>query len=214
MKAPLPHRRSVILAITALGSLLAGCGGLLPSPPERQIYRLAPKLDIAARPSRSNIQLVVATPTAPADLDTKRIALSRAPVTLDYYADAEWGDRPPFLLKAAVIEGFEKSRALGGVGAEGLALNADFVLNLDIRNFTAVYDSPNVPPLVRIRVRAQLVTMRGRNIVAETSLTGEARAAGAELPSIVAAFGQAAGMLVADLVTWTVANPALSPKRR
>jgi cholesterol transport system auxiliary component len=209
------HLRPVaLLAGLALLPLLAGCGGLLSKTPERQLYRLTPTLEVAARVPRIAVQLLIATPSAMAGLDTKRIALIRSPVSLDYFADAEWVDRPPFLVKAAVIEGFEKSKSFAGVGAEGLGLNADFVLNIEIRDFAAVYDSPNGPPKVRIQLDVELVAMRGRDIVGETSLSREVRAAGNDVPAVVVAFNQAVGGIVGDLVNWAVANPGLSRKRK
>ena len=210
-----PPRRggSVLLAAFVL-LLLGGCGGLLPKAPERQLYRLNPSVDLRGRVPPVGVQLLIATPSAPAGIDTKRVALIRSAVSLDYYADAEWVDRPPFLIKAALIEGFEKSRAFAGVSSEGLGLNADFVLNVEIREFAAIYDSPDGPPRTKVALDAELVAMRGRNIVGETSVSRETRAAGNDVPAVVMAFDRAVGEAVADLVVWTASNPALSQRRR
>lgn len=213
MTARLRRCRCGLFAACAL-LLLAGCGGLLPKPPERQLYRLSPVVDLRGRVPQVGAQLLIATPAAPAELDTKRIALIRSAVSLDYFADAEWTDRPPFLIKAALIEGFEKSRAFSGVSSEGLGLNADFVLNVEIREFAAIYDSPDRPPRAKVRFDAELVTMRGRSIAAETSVSREAVAAGNDVPAIVQAFDRAVGEAVAELVTWTTSSPALPMRRR
>jgi cholesterol transport system auxiliary component len=165
-------------------------------------------------PRRVPALLVIATPSAPAGLDTKRIALIRSPVTIDYYADGEWIDRPPFLVKEALIEGFQKSGAFAGIGGEGLGLNADYVLNTDIRDFTAIYDTPDGPPLVRIRIAAELITMPGRNIAASTSVTREARASAPDLPSIVNAFDRALGEAVQDVIIWAASSRAATAKGR
>jgi cholesterol transport system auxiliary component len=203
MSRTLRPRRSVLLAAGVL-ALLAGCGGLLPAPPERQLYRLTAAVDLRGRVPQVPAQLLVATPSAPAAIDTKRIALVRSAVSLDYYAEGEWVDRPPFLVKAALIEAFERSRAFSGVSSEGLGLNADFVLNVELREFAAIYDSPSGPPRARVRAEAELVTLRGRTILDETSVVRDAAAAGNDLPAIVSAFDQATAAVVADLVTWTV----------
>ena len=158
--------------------------------------------------------LVVATPTAAAGLDTKRIALIRSPVEIDYFADGEWIDRPSFLVKEALIEGFQKSGAFTAVSTEGLGLNADYILNTDIRDFTAIYDSGDGPPLARVRIAAELITMPGRSIAATTSITREARAGATDLPSVVLAFDRALGEAVKDLIAWSANNPALSAKRK
>ena len=120
--------------------------------------------------------LVIATPTASAGLDTKRMAVINSPVGIDYFAEGEWVDRLPFLVKEALIEGFQKSGAFAGVSSEGLGLSADYVLNTDIRDFSAIYDASGGAPLARVRIAAELITMPGRNIAAATSVTREARA--------------------------------------
>ena len=200
-----PRRRSVAASL-ALLPLLAACGGLLPKPPERQLYRLTSIATLRANPPRVPAQLLVATPTALSAFDTARIALSRSPITLEYFADAEWADRAPFVVQTALIEAFEKSRAFSGISSEGSGLQADFVLGTEIRDFAAIYDSPNGPPRVRVQLNAELIRMPGRKIVAETAVTGEATAGGNEIPAIVQAFGGALGAAASDLVTWTATN--------
>jgi cholesterol transport system auxiliary component len=207
-------RRREITALLCVPILLAGCGGLLPKAPERPLYRLNPVMALQTPPRRVDALLVVATPTASAGLDTKRMALFQSPVAIDYFAEGEWIDRPPFLVKEALIEGFQKSGAFSGVSSEGLGLSADYVLNTDIRDFTAIYDSPDGPPLARVRIAAELITMPGRNIAATISVTREARAGAVDLPAIVNAFNQALGEAIRDLIVWSANNPALSAKRK
>lgn len=205
-------RRRSVAATLVLLPLVAGCGGLLPKPPERQLYRLMPAPVFRASLPRVEAQLLVATPTALSAFDTSRIALSRSAITLEYFADAEWTDRAPFVVQAGLIEAFEKSRAFSGISSEGSGLQADFVLAAEIRDFAAIYDSPNGPPRVRVQLNAELIRMPGRKILAETVVTGEATAAGNDIAAIVQAFGGALGGAVADLVTWTT-GAALSARR-
>ena len=217
--SPGARRRSGIAALLLcvpllLGGLLAGCGGLLSKSPERTLYRLSPAATPQPPPRRIAALLVIATPTASAGLDTKRIALIRSPVAIEYYADGEWVDRPTFLVKEALLDSFQKSGAFAGVSSEGLSLNADYVLNTDIRDFTAIYETPDGPPLVRVRLAAELVTMPGRNLAAATSVTREVRAGGIELPSIVQAFDRAVGEAVQEIIAWAANNRALSGKSK
>jgi cholesterol transport system auxiliary component len=206
-----PRRRWMAASLVLL-PLVAGCGGLLPKPPERQLYRLMPTPVFRASLPRVEAQLLVATPTALSAFDTSRIALSRSAITLEYFADSEWTDRAPFVVQAALIDAFEKSRAFSGISSEGSGLQADFVLGVEIRDFSAIYDSPNGPPRVRVQLNAELVRMPGRKILAETVVTAEATAAGNDIPAVVQAFGGALGGTATDLVTWT-AGAALSARR-
>ena len=204
---------SGLIAILLLVPLLAGCGGLLSDAPKRQLYRTNPNFTFAAPLPHVAAQLLVAMPTAPAGLDTARIALSRAPVSLDYFADAEWADRVPFLVQTALVEGFEKSAAIPAVGPESLGVRADFVLDIAIGDFQAVYDSPDGPPRIVVRFNAKLVRIPERRIAAQVSVSREAKAAANALPEIVRAFDSALGGAIEEVVTWTLRNPILSERR-
>lgn len=208
-----PGSRRPFLAIIAslpLMPLLGSCGGLLPSPPERQLYRVMPSFSFPAGLPHSAAQLLITAPLAPAGLDSRRIALSRTPVSLDYYADGEWSDRAPFLVQDALVGGFEKSGALPAVAPDRGGLSSDFVLDTAVDDFTAHYDSPAGPPVVRVALTAKLVRMPDRKIIAHISVAREQRAAANTLPDIVRAFDVALGRAIPEIVVWTVGNPALS----
>ena len=210
-----PHPQRFLLcliAILSLVPLLAGCGGLLSGEPKRELYRATPTLAFPAKLPHVAKQLVVALPSAPAGLDSARIALSRAPVSLDYFADAQWTDRVPFVVQAALVEGFEKSAAIAAVGPDSLGVRADYLLETAIRDFQAIYDSPNGPPRIVVALNAKLIGMPERRIVAQNSVSREDTAAANALPEIVRAFDGALGHAVQDLVTWTITNPALSKR--
>jgi cholesterol transport system auxiliary component len=207
---PLLHRHFVIAFMALIALLPAGCGGLLSDAPKRALYRVSPTLAFPAALPHVTAQLLIATPTAPAGLDSRRIALSRSPVSLDYFADAEWTDRVPFLIQTVLVDGFEKSAAIPAVGPDSGGLHADFVLETAIDDFTAIYDSPDGPPRIVVRLDAALVRMPERRILARHSARREERAAANALPQIVPAFERALGGAVEDVVTWTLNNPALS----
>jgi cholesterol transport system auxiliary component len=197
------------IPILLLIALLPGCGGLLSSAPERQLYRLDPTFVFAAPLPHAAAQLIVAMPAAPAALATERIALSRSSVTLDYFADAQWPDRVPYLVQTALVDGFEKSTAIPNVGPESLGLRADFTLDTTIDDFEAVYDSPGGPPRVVVKLHVTLMSLPEHKITGRTSVSREANAATNSLPEIISAFDQALGGAVSEVVTWTVSNRLL-----
>jgi cholesterol transport system auxiliary component len=204
---------AILVLVPLLAPGLAGCGGLFSDAPKRQLYRVTPTFAFPAGLPHVGAQLLVATPTAPAGLDTARIALSRSPEALDYFADAQWADRVPYLVQTALVDGFEKSAAIPAVGADRGGLHADFVLETEIGNFEAIYDSPDGPPRVSVKLNAKLVRMPERKIVAQWSVSREAKAAANAVPDIVRAFDQALGGAIGEVVTSTVTNRALSEKR-
>jgi cholesterol transport system auxiliary component len=193
--------------------LLPGCGGLIPAAPERQLYRLEPSFAFAAPLPHAAVQITIGTPAAPAALASERIALSRSSVTLDFYADAQWPDRVPYLVQTALVEGFGKSGAIPNVGPESLGLRADFALDTTIDDFEAVYDSPSGPPRVVVKLHVTLMSLPDHKITGQTSVSREAHAAANSLPEIISAFDQALGGAVSDVVTWTVSNRLLPDRR-
>ncbi|MBV8492381.1 MAG: membrane integrity-associated transporter subunit PqiC [Alphaproteobacteria bacterium] len=196
-----------------MAALLAGCGGIFSDTPRRPLYQLKPAVAFAAPLRPVSAQLLIALPNAPAGLDTARVALSRAPMSLDYFADAEWADGTPVLVQSALLEAFEKSGAVPAVGRENAGLRADFILETDLRDFTAVYDSPNAPPRVTVAFTLKLIKIPERKIVAQRVVARQQPAAGTTIPAIVEAFNTALAGAVEETVRWVATVPALSGAR-
>ena len=85
----------------------------------------------------------------------------------------EGGIRVPFLVQTALVEGFEKSAAVPAVGPESLGLRADFILDVAIGDFEAIYDSPDGSPRVVVKLNAKLIRIPERRIVAQMSVSRE-----------------------------------------
>jgi cholesterol transport system auxiliary component len=194
--------------------ILAGCSGLLGGSAPAHLYRVTPKSTYPPNLPHRSVQLLIDVPLAPAGLDTSRIALSRSPISIDYFAESEWTDRAPLLVQTALLQSFENSRAINAIDREGIGLRDDFVLKSEIRHFEAVYDSSAGPPEVWVAINVRLVNPNERDIVAQTSFEQRERASVNDVPSIVSAFDEALGGVMKKIVVWTVTNPALSVKRR
>jgi cholesterol transport system auxiliary component len=199
---------------SAMALALTGCASLLGLGPTPHLYRVSPKSTYQANLPHPAVQLLVDVPSAPAGLDTSRIALSRSAVSIDYFADSEWIDRVPLLVQTALVESFENSKAITAIDRESVGLRADFILNTEIRHFEAVYDSPDGAPNAWVAINARLIDPSGRDIVAQASFEQRHQASANEIPRIVLAFNEALGGVMEDIVLWTVRNPSLAPKRR
>jgi cholesterol transport system auxiliary component len=191
---------------------LAGCASLFVATPPGHLYRLSADSAYPEALPHVSAQLLVDLPQAPAGIDTTRIALSRSPLSLDYYADAEWTDSVSALVQTALLASFENSKAITAFGPQSTGLRADFVLKTEIRHFEAVGDS--APPTVWVAMIARLVEMPRREIIAQASFERRVPAAANEVPAVVAAFNAAADAVIKDIVVWTVTNPALTRHRR
>jgi cholesterol transport system auxiliary component len=206
--------RSAALALAALTLALAGCGGLLSNPETRRLYQVTSVSSFAAGLPHSAAQLTIAPVEAPAGLDTNRIALSRAPLSLDYFADVSWSDRAPAMVRTALLESTQNSGSFKAVGSDTFNLRTDYLLKTELRNFEAVYDSQGPGPTARVVLALTLVKLPGDAVVGQTVITERQPAGSNEIPEIVGAFNTALGRALQQAVGWTADHAALSPRRR
>lgn len=203
-------RRGLLATGAALG--VASCSGLIGPPPAPQLYALHP--DFQTMPDAPNApwQLVVALPQAPESLNTERIALMRAPNVMDYYANSAWTDSVPALLQTLLIEAFEKSGKITAVARDGQGIRGDYILQTEIRDFEAYYAVIDTPPQAVIKLSVSLVGALRRDVISTLRPEHQAQAAANNLPSITAAFAQAAGAAIGEIVTWALRAPPPSAR--
>lgn len=201
---PTFHRR-VFLA-TASAALLAGCGSILPTPTAPQLYVLRPQ---TPPPEGASVRwrLAVAVPDAPASLDTARIALTRSPTTMDYFANAAWNDRIPLMFQRFLVQRFDASGRISAVARDTSGLESDYLLETDIHDFQARYDTVEGAPEIVVAVQAKLVRMPQREILASLNAAQTTRASSNSLDAVVVAFNQAVGATIAQIANWTLATP-------
>ena len=202
-----PTRRGILVGGATL--TLAGCGGGLIGPPSPapQIYVLHPQFGAIADAPAVAWQLVVATPIAPGSFDTDRIALERAPNVMDYYANSQWPDRLPLVLQSLLVEAFEKSGKIRAVGRETEGLRADYILETEIRDFEAFYAVADTPPNIRVTITAKMLAALSHELVGTMQSAHQAQAAANDMPNITAAFSQAAGAAIEEIVGWALRAP-------
>jgi cholesterol transport system auxiliary component len=200
------HTFSRRSAITGAGAIvLAGCS-VLQGPPVPQLYVLRPQMPQPMGP-RVNWRLAIAAPDAVASLDTARIALTRSATTMDYYANAAWTDRVPLLLLRQLIQAFDSSGRILSVDRDTSGLEADYLLQTEIRDFQARYETPDGAPQIVINIQAKVARMPQREIVANINIAQQANAASNDMNSIVVAFNQATSAAIAQIVTGTLGMP-------
>ncbi|MSP89565.1 MAG: hypothetical protein EXQ92_12265 [Alphaproteobacteria bacterium] len=196
------HTRRII----ALGLIpaLAGCAALIPGD-SPQLYVLSPKSSFDESLPRVDWQLIVELPIAAAGLITTRIAVSRTPLTMEYYARANWTDRAPVLVQTLLIESFENSGKIISVGRESVGLRSDYVLKTELREFEAVEESGRT--LTHVRINAKLIKMPERNIIATTTIERKIPVESRGIDGVIAAFDDALGKVMKRVVEWTLTTP-------
>ena len=150
--------RGLLIILTALATL-SGCGGSILSgitaePP--QLYILTPKSTFSKNLPNVKWQLTIDKPIAQAGLATSRIALRQSPISLEYYARANWIDTAPLMVQTLLVESFENSNSIVSVGRQSVTLRADYSLLTELREFQAEYNGAGAPK-VRVRINAKLV---------------------------------------------------------
>ncbi len=173
------------------GAVLGGCGVIPKVNNPVPLYTLSAVTQFDRSLPKVDWQLVVGTPVASADLDTTRIALTRSPGVIEYFAKGAWADNAPILLQDKLIESFEASGAIVAVGRDAVGLRPDYVLQSELRDFQAEISGD--APTAHLRLTAKLVRMPDRRIVANITIEQKVAAAGNSLPQIVDAFDRAAG---------------------
>jgi cholesterol transport system auxiliary component len=199
-------KKTAPLAAIAAVFLLAACS--LPGagdPP--QLYTLTPKSTFDTALPAVEWQLVVERPIASAGLNTQRIAVQRSPVTMDYFARANWTDQAPALVQTLLIESFENTKKIRAVSRESTQLRADYVLQTELREFQAEYDGPGKPPQARVRINGKLIRMPDRVIVDSQTVERAVRAERHDVESVVLAFDEALGKVMKQTVEWALVAP-------
>jgi len=195
------------LSLMGVLILLGGCDVKLPGegPPPR-LFTLNPKTTFDSDLPDVNWQLIIELPTAPASLDTVRIAVQRTPLELDYYAQAAWTDRVPSMIQTLLISSFENTGKIVSVGRESVGLRADFLLKTDIRNFEVEYGTEGPSP--RVRIVAKLIKMPERTIIADRTCDYKQPAGGDQLEQIVENYNDVLGRCMRRIVEWTLRSGA------
>jgi cholesterol transport system auxiliary component len=147
-------------------------------------------------------QLTIDTPLAGDALDTTRMLVMPTPGALETYKNGRWADTMPLLLRALLIQAFQASGRIQGVGAVASGLHGDYLLSIDLYDFETQYRDG--APHALIRLNAKLVDESQNRVAAARSFDADAPVAGAQAGDAAAAFEQALNRLLPDIVGWTL----------
>ena len=203
MTNPLAPRRRDTLAGLASALALGGCIPAFPlGGPDPRTFRVTPKYTFAEDLPSVSWSLAVAEPSAERTLDTNRLAVVTGGIAVDYVALAFWIDRAPSMLQTLIVQSFRNSGRIEQVGTTRDRLRPDFLLTSDLRTFQL--NRGNGPEVVRVRLDVQLLRMPQRNPIGSQSLSADWTPTGGGIDPVVAAFDEATGKVLKDLVAWTL----------
>ncbi|MBS0469545.1 MAG: membrane integrity-associated transporter subunit PqiC [Proteobacteria bacterium] len=201
------NRRS-LFAVAGAAAALSACSNLIGPPEPPPLYLLKPTPPPANGGPQAPWQLSIVLPVAPQSIDTDRIVILQPGDRMDFYANAAWQDRVPFLVQSALIDAFEADGRVKGIGRDTDGLKSDYLLESDIRDFQAQYSVADGIPTIEVRIVARLIAARGRSISSSLSARSEVQASENSIPAAVTAFNQALGAVIHQIVDWAATQPA------
>lgn len=190
-----------LLLSLSMALALAGCGSLGGPKTAVRIYAPATAITADAAWPRADWQLSVGVQSANGLLDATTIAVRPTPDVLQTYKGARWADNAPDLLQTALIEGFEDSGKIASVTRFGGTGRGEFGLVLEVRAFETVYTEGR--PEAVIEVQARLIRFRGGKVSSQR-FRQAVPGAGADIDSMVSAFGLAMSALSTEVIGWTL----------
>jgi cholesterol transport system auxiliary component len=199
--------RKIALLIGA-AALSACTGSLLETElPASSLHVIAP----APAPPRAQtplaVDLTIGTPHVAPGLETDRIAVLKGR-QLDYYRAARWGAPTRALLHTFLVDSFEDRGMFRSVTAEQARVAADYVLDIDVRDFQAEYASDSGAPTVRVAMLGRVIRVVDRKLVATIAASADSVATDNRLHAVTAAFEAATQKVAAELVQQTAAAVA------
>ncbi|NWG91794.1 MAG: membrane integrity-associated transporter subunit PqiC [Parvularculaceae bacterium] len=181
---------------------LSACVSVLPdAPPASARYQVTDVTVDAPARAPAAWTLAIEDPEATLAFNTAKIALSRGPARIEYYAGGEWVDRAPRLLGAALVRSFENTGAIRGVGTRVTLPVSTFALQTDIRKLTITHQNGAMTADVAIFARLT----NGRSVVHASKLFTASEPIAADNAG-AAAIALNAGLekVQRALVAWTI----------
>lgn len=190
------------IAAMAAAALLTGCAALTGGPPKPlDTYELTAPVPSAAGRRLTRRQVLVAEPSALKALDSENIVISTSSTSLQYLEGAQWSDRLPKIVQARLIESYQLSRRLGGVGRPGEGLAVDYQVQIDIRAFEIRVEAGEN---AYVELSVKVLNDRNGVVRADRVFTASVPVSGSGNDAYVDALNRAFAEAVTSLVDWSL----------
>lgn len=185
------------LAALGVTALLAGCASSTPL----DTFSLS-TIQVQVAQKRKNVQILVPTPAALKALDSENIVIHDAPGSITYLKGAQWGDRLTNLVQARLVQAFENSNAVGGVGRPGDGLAINYQVQADLRDFGITASSS--PQTARIELAVRVLNDKTGEVRATRVFTSTAPVSGAGNKAYIRALDAGFNDVTRQIVAWVV----------
>ena len=202
---------AIVVSVLLVG-VLGGCSSILPKQKEAShIYRLSIPTS-SGQSFTAGPVINLSLPSAPHALNGTDIVLSPDGRRLTAAAGAVWAEPVPAQFRRAFLDAIAADGAMRGVIPQG-GTNAQYWLNVDIREFEAVFDQgEDQAPLVTTHIVLNLTQTGTRKLLGTRDLSSQSRASARRISSIVEAQDEATQKVLRDAVDWLKSMTGVLPK--
>ncbi len=186
------------LAITCvLAGTVSACGGGKAS---NDTFGLsaAPVIEGQAATRR---QILIPEPSALKALDSEQIVVRLSSSEIQYLSKSQWSDRLPKMVQSKLVQAFENTGKVAGVGKPGEGLAIDFQVITNIRSFEVATAGADTAV---VEIAAKIVNDRNGTVRAQEVFRATAPVSGVDNAAFVKALDRAFAEVTREIVVWTL----------
>ncbi|PWE56592.1 ABC transporter [Metarhizobium album] len=189
-------KRSLLVMLPLVAALLTGCGGGA----KNDTFDLNTAVS-ADGPAARNRQILVPEPTALSALGSDQVMVRVSTSEIQYLSKAQWSDKLPRMVQAKLVEAFEDTGKLGGVGKPGQGLAIDYQIVSDIRAF----EINTAGRRANVEISVKILNDRNGTVIAQKIFSAASPVAGsAGNTAFIRALDAAFATVTAEIVDWTL----------
>lgn len=197
----LARRRIGLLAAAIVLPIAMGGLSACSSAAKNDTFDLSASPKVETTASARNRQLLVADPSALKAVDSEQVLVRVSGSEIRYLSNAQWSDKLSRMVQSKLVEAFENTGKLGGVGTPGQGLAIDYQLITDIRAFEI--DASGSDRAV-VEISAKLLNDRNGTIKAQRAFSASVPTGGSTNDVYIRAMDRAFGQVTAEIVAWTL----------
>lgn len=190
-------KTGLLVVLPVMAGLLTGCGGSA----KNDTFDLSVSSpQVSQAPSLKSRQLLIADPTALKALDSENNVVRLSGSEVQYLASSQWSDKLPRMVQSKLVEAFEDTGKLGGVGRPGQGLAIDYQVVTDIRAF----EVDTTKNIAYIEISVKLLNDKNGTVRAQEVFRSSARVSGSGNANLVKALDNAFASSSREIVNWTL----------